>query len=509
MTDRVSAPPTAWVPPDPAEPTTGGLRRNSMTVGHIVFFVVAAAAPLTVVGSLFSVIVGIGNGDGIAGAFLLVSVILLVFAVGYTAMSRHVVDAGDFYAFVSLGLGRPFGLGAAGLAIFGYTAIQLGVVGAFGYFASALAADRIGLDLPWWAWAFAALAACLVIGIRRIDLGARVMGILLILETVAILIVDVAIVVKGGSPDRGWSFEPLSPSATFSGAVGVAFMFAHASFIGFESTAIYGEESKDPRRAVPRATYIAVLFLGIFYTVTAWLVINAFGPGEAVTAAQTDPGGFFFDIGGSYVGESMVTVLTVLIVTSLFAAIVAFHNTVSRYFFALGRQGILWNQLGRTHDRHSSPWVACCMQAGLAFAVVAIFALLGRDPFLELFTWLTGVGAVAVILLQSLAGLAIIVFFRRRDLDRRAWNTVVAPVLSLGGLMMLLYFAFNNFSTLVGATGGVAAVLLACLFGSFLVGLALALVLRRRKPELYERVGPQLRTDSGSPVPLAGAAPVR
>ncbi len=488
------------MPTTPATPTSEPsavqeLRRNSMGVGQIVFFVVAAAAPLTVVGSLFSVIIGIGNGDGIAGAFLLVSAVLLIFAVGYVAMSRYIVDAGDFYAFVSVGLGRPPGLGAAGLAIFAYTAIQLGVIGAFGYYASAFAADHLGLHLAWWFWAFVAIASCLTLGVRRIDLGAKVMGVLLIAETLSIAVVDVATVVQGVKNGHSFTLSPLSPSTTFSGALGVAVMFCHASFIGFEGTAIYGEESKDPKKSVPRATYIAVAFMGVFYTVTAWLVINSFAPGGAVTAAQNDPEGFYFNIGDRMVGSGMGTLLSLLIVTSLFAAIFAFHNNVARYLFALGRQGVLWSRMGTTHATRQSPWVACCAQAGLAFCVVLGFALAGRDPFTDLFTWMTGIGAVGIILVQCLAGLAIITFFRRENLDRRIWNTIVAPVIGLAGLLALLFFAFKNLNTLVGASGAVEVGLLVVLFGSFVLGLAAALRWRSSDPAKYGRLGAQLQQE--------------
>lgn len=491
---------------DPAQ----GLRRNSMTVGHIVFFVVAAAAPLTVVGSLFTVIIGIGNGAGIAGAFALVSLVLLVFAVGYTAMSRHIVDAGDFYAFVSVGLGKPPGLGAAGVAIFAYTSIQLGVIGAFGYFAAVLTERKLGLDLPWWAWSFIAIGGCLFLGVRRIDLGAKVMGILLVAETLAIVVVDLGIIANGVSSGHDWSFEPLTPSATFSGAVGVAVMFCHASFIGFEGTAIYGEECKDPKTAVPRATYIAVGFMGVFYTVTAWLVINAFDRGQAVVAAQADPEGFFFNIGDEMVGQGMGTLLSALIVTSLFAAICAFHNNVARYFFALGRQGVLWSRLGETHSTRQAPTAACVLQASTAFIAVAGFALAGRDPFVDLFTWMTGIGAVGIIIVQSLAGLAIIAFFRKNpDLDNRPWNTLIAPILGFVGLMVLLFFAFDNLDTLVGASGAVETGLLVLLFGSFVVGLLAALRWKQSDPAKYGRLGAQLQAEFVAQGHHETAAPIR
>lgn len=163
------------------------------------------------------------------------------------------------------------------------------MIGAFGYYTSAFVGEHLGLDLAWWVWAFAAIAACLLLGVRRIDPGAKVMGALLVAETLAIVVVDVGIVLHGVQSGHSFTLSPLSPSSTFSGAIGVAVMFCHASFVGFDGTAIYGEESRDPKKSVPRATYIAVAFMGFFYTVTAWLVVNAFAPGGAVKAARSDP----------------------------------------------------------------------------------------------------------------------------------------------------------------------------------------------------------------------------
>lgn len=189
----------------------------------------------------------------------------------------------------------------------------------------------------------------------------------------------------------------------------------------------------------------------------------------------------------------MGTLLSLLIITSLFAAICAFHNNVARYFFALGRQGVLWRRLGETHTTRQSPAAACCAQAAISFVIILGFALAGRDPFVDLFTWMTGIGAVGVIPLQSMAGLAIIVFFRRHDLDRRIWNTVVAPVLGLLGLLTLSFLAFKNLNTLVGASGAVETVLLVALFGSIAVGLAAALRWRTTSRAKYDRLGAQLQ----------------
>lgn len=264
-----SGSPAGAVPPNEA------LREGAVGVADIVFFVVGAAAPLTGVVASFPLIIGSGNGIGIAGAFVVAALILLLFAVSYTAMSRHITNAGAFYTYVAQGLGRPFGLGAATLALFAYSAIQVGLYGAFGYFAGQLFSNRLGISLPWWVYAFVSMAACLVVGIQGINLGAKVLAVLLITETAIIVVLDGAILFSGGA--NGLSLAPFSPVETFSGAIGIGLIFAHVSFVGFEATTIYGEQARDPRRTVPRATYLAVTLMGVFYAITAWLVVSAVG----------------------------------------------------------------------------------------------------------------------------------------------------------------------------------------------------------------------------------------
>lgn len=357
-----------------------GLARNQIGVLGIVFFVVAAAAPLTVVVALFPVIIGAGNGIGIAGAFVLVALVLTVFAVGYVAMSKHITNAGAFYAFITRGLGRPLGLGSASLAIFAYNAIQLGVIGGFGYYAAEFVSRHSGTNVPWWVFSFIAMGAALFLGVRQIHAGARVLAVLLTLETAIILILNVGILVNSPTPVSDYSFEPFAPSAVFAGAIGVALMFAHASFIGFEGTAIYGEEAKDPKRTVPRATYASVIFMGVFYAVTAFLIVNAVGVDDVAGLAETEGGNLVFAVSDSVLGRAGTEAFQLLVITSLFAAILTFHNNVARYLYSLGRQGVIWSRLGTTHPTRHSPAIACYVQIAMVAAVVAIFAILGWTP---------------------------------------------------------------------------------------------------------------------------------
>ncbi|BBX49223.1 APC family permease [Mycolicibacterium poriferae] len=469
-----------------------GLARNQVGVLGIVFFVIAAASPLTVVVALFPVIIGAGNGVGIAGAFALTAVVLTVFAVGYVAMSKHITNAGAFYAFITRGLGRPMGLGSASLAIFGYNAIQLGVIGGFGYYASEFITRHTGAVIPWWVLSFLVMGASLFLGVRQIHVGTRVLAVLLTLETGIILLLDVGILSNSPTPISDFSLEPFAPSAVFAGAIGVALMFAHASFIGFEGTAIYGEEAKDPKRTVPRATYTAVILMGAFYSVTAFLIVNTVGINNAVGLAETEGGDLVFAVSNSVLGGAATEAFQLLIITALFAAILTFHNNVARYLYSLGRQGVIWARLGTTHPTRQSPALACYVQIGMVAIVVAIFALFGLDPYTTLFTWWTGVGAAAIILLQTLASIAIFVFFRRSDVDKRPWNTFVAPLLGIAGLLPFLWYAVTGMDVLLGGGGWLQTIFTTMLFASLAIGIIGAYLIKARSPQRYAQLSSTL-----------------
>ena len=190
------------------------LRKNSLGVGAVTFLVVSAAAPLTAVAGGVPLSMMLGNGPGIPLTFLLVTGILILFAVGYVAMARHIRNAGAFYAYTAQGLGGLMGGAAALIAILAYNAMQVGVLGLFGAATKGFFAEQLGLDLPWWVWSFVGIAFVAVFGYRRVDLSAKVLTVLVILEYLVVLVIDAAIFVKGG--DSGLSAVPFTPTAFWS-----------------------------------------------------------------------------------------------------------------------------------------------------------------------------------------------------------------------------------------------------------------------------------------------------
>ncbi len=467
-----SRPPSAPAS-EPAAPAPAGHRLSGrLGVGAIVFMVVAAAAPLTVVAGTVPIGIAAGNGPGYPATYLVSAVVLAFFAVGFTAMTRHVPNAGAFYSYIGVGLGRGWGLGSALVALVSYVTVQGAVLGYIGFALGGLVEGYGGPALPWWLWTFVVLAITAVLGFRHIELSSKVLGVLLVAEVGIVLVLDAVVVGKGGS-DEGLSTAFLNPSEVLSGAPGLGLMFAIAGFIGFEATAIFRDEARDPDRTIPRATYAALAIIGVFYTLSAWAVVSAWGDSSVVAEAAADPGNMVATTAERYLGTAAADVIQVLLVTSLFAAVLSFHNVLSRYFFSLGNTGVVPAACGRSHARHASPHVASLVTTAIGVLLMAVSAIAGLDPVLEVFTWLAGIASVGIVGLMLLACIAVVVFFRRTGVDRRPWQTLVAPGLGVLGLAGVLVLLVENLPLLMGGSTalgiGAGVLLLAALAGGFVL----------------------------------------
>lgn len=465
--------------------------KGSLGVTAIVFMVVAAASPLTVVGGAAPLGILLGNGVGFPSMYAISAVILLLFAVGLSAMTRHVPKPGAFFTFVGYGLGKPAGLASAFLALLTYTTIQVSVYGYIGYLLSVTFAGLGAPEIPWYLYALAAIAVVGFLGYRHIDLSSRVLGVLLVAEVGIVLVLAAAVIFSGGAD--GLSAEPFVPSQVFSGSPGVGLMFAIAAFIGFEATAIFRDEAKDPSRTIPRATYIAVIGIGLFYTLASWALVMAWGPDQVVAVAGEDPGAMILRTTLMYLGPVGEVIINVLLITSMFACVLSFHNVITRYQHTMSNAGVLPGRLGGVHPKHLSPHTSSLVQSITAAVLTIVFAVMGLDPVLQVFTWFAGVATLAIAILMAITSLAVIVYFARTKQDRRLWNTVIAPGLGFIGLIGSAIVIIVYFPMLVGdvdangeaSFGTVSAVLLALIVVCPLVGLAQAAYLKRRRPAAY------------------------
>ena len=175
-----------------------------------------------------------------------------------------------------------------------------------------------------------------------------------------------------------------------------------------EATAIYGEESRDPKRDVPKATYFAIILISILFAFISFAMVVGMGSSKAVeqvlarSGELADPAGVLFSLGGDYVGSWIFEVMKILVLTSLFAGL-----------------------------------------------VIVIFAAGGLDPYTKLFSWMSGISVIAIVAIEILVSLAVLAYFSKQP-GGNLWKTKVSPVASIVLLAGGLYLLMSRFSLLAG-----------------------------------------------------------
>lgn len=463
---------------------------GSLGAFEIAFITIASAGPLLIIAGVSPVPLSIG-GVGAIGAQLISGVTLLLFGFGLARMAVRIRNAGAFYAYIGQSFGRIIGGGTAILAVFVYCVIAIGQLGAMAAFSEGPFRRLTGVDLPWQVFAVVTLAIVGYLGHRKITLSAKVLAVALFIEIAILLTLAIPVLIQGGA--EGLSLTGFSPSKVFeSSEAGAMFVLSFGAFLGFESTAIYSDEAKEPDRTVPAAIFIAVGFLTVFYTFMVWIVSMAYGGTEiqsaAVAAVADDPVELVLTSLRLYVGNPAVVVTEIFLITSTFASTLAFHNASVRYMFALGREHMLPARLATVHPKYESPSVANYTQLSLAVLVLVLYGSFVTDPYLYFYLLLVAPAILSVIFLQALCSFAVAVFFVREDgLISRSWlTTVVSPGVGAIVLSIVTWLVATNLGYYSGQEGLFNVVLVASVPTLLIIGVVRAVYMKINKPEDYE-----------------------
>ncbi|KAA9395616.1 APC family permease [Kocuria coralli] len=502
--DRPPSPPAPASRPSPAGDGAaqggGTLARRHLSTTALVFMIIAASAPLTVLAGGVPTNFAVSGLLGVPVSYLVLGVILILFAAGYGAMSSHVQNAGAFYAYISEGLGSRQGIAAAILALISYNMMQIGLYGLFGFALSNALTQWTGLEVPWWLAAAAGWIIVGVLGVNSVDLSAKVLGVLVALEFLVVIVVSI---ISVRTAPEGLSTQTLQPDQFFTTGIGVLLAFGIAAFMGFESGAIYSEETKDPRRTVARATYIAVAVIAVFYAASAWALAMGVGPGSIVAQSREHGPDLVFVWLADH-SVPLADLASLLFITSLLAALIAFHNAAARYFFALGRSRVLPGYLGKAAPT-GAPRAGSLTQSLLALVVVAVFAVAGTGselgplyPVMTLFTWLTNAAAFGLVFLLAITSIAVIAWFARDPHGHGLWTRAIAPGISAVGLLVVAGLILGNFDIMIEADGPspLVVVMPGIIIGSGVVGLIWGEVIRRRDPARYDALREQDQIES-------------
>ena len=466
------------------------LKRDALGAPALVFTALAAVAPLAACAANIPLAIGHGNGLAAPADFVLVGAILLLFSAGFTAMGEHMANAGAFYAYVSVGLGRRAGMAAGYVAVAAYNVLTVCTSAMGGYILSNNVAMELAVHIPWWAFSIAFWAVVWGLGALGVDVGARFLSVTLVLELAVVACLACSVLAREGLAAFAEAAAPsLSPDVLRSGSPGLGLVFAFACYLGFETPADYAEEARCARRSVPAATYASAAVVGIVFVVAALSMIAAVGADGIVEAARReDAGTILHAVVVEYLGPGFGHAYNWLYMASSLACWLSAHNAATRYVYAFARAGMLPHALAVTHARRRSPVRAGALQATFGLAVVVVGAVLGLSPYAQVGAVASAVACVGVMLLELAASAAALRYLRlhrgEEGFGYGRFRSIAAPALSIAALAVVAVLVMANLSALTEIENPAVNAAVALAMPAVALAGYVCAVLRARRGEL-------------------------
>lgn len=423
----------------------------------------------------------IGKATPLAFAFAAVIVALVAFM--YIQFTRAYASAGSVYSFAGRGWGPRAGFFGGWALLGAYLSLTIGVLAQVGLFFGGFL-DSVGApNIDWLGIAVAAGLALWFVLYRDIRLATRTLLSIEGLSVLGIVVLFVVIYVKlfSGSAPSGQDFtlSPFDPTGLSFSAVAFASVAGFLSFVGFDGAATLGEESRNPRKTIPKAIITYVIVMGVFFTFGMFTETIGFGVDAAGVNAFATSSAPLSDLSNAYVGQWLGEFILLGASFSAFACAIGLGAATSRILMALSRDGFLSPRLGHVHPKSGAP-----ANAGSAVIVTSLVVLvamrLGDASAVNAFFYPATIGVFLILSAYIVANLAGIKFF---FLGRRLalWKVSI-PVVGLVALFYTFYknvlpvpaYPYNVFPYVAG--------------GWLLIGVAIVLLV----PGLAERLGQRL-----------------
>lgn len=413
---------------------TAQLRRNSLGLAELVFQGITHIAPAACIIFIFPIIAGQAGPD--MPISLLLST-MVCFFIGNTVaqFSKYMPSSGGYYSFATRGLGSRSGF----MATWNYLLYDLlgpaGALGFLGYLLSDILRTELGVNVPWWLVAGAAFAFIGAVTYTGIRISMHTTAVLGSLEMLIMLALAVTFLLH---PGPGSSYvAPLKPSSSphhFQGILG-GMVFSILALSGFEASAPLAQESRRPGRFIGLAVNLSLLATGIFYVFTSYSSAVGWGTGNmAAFASSPNP---YYDLGHALWGAGWWLVVLAL-VNSAIGTGMACTNAASRVMYTMGQAGTLPARFGRIHPVHRTPAFAIGFIQLFGFVAVLIVGLLFQPA--DIFAFLGTIATLGVIILYSMANVALTSYIRREHPeDFRVWRHVVIPWIGTLALLPVLF----------------------------------------------------------------------
>jgi amino acid transporter len=385
---------------EPVTTRSGRLRAGAISALGAATIAMAFMGPATSV--FFNTAPGAAKmGYGLPLGTLLALLVCLALASTIASFSRSMPTAGLAYTFNTRAFGRGAGFVSGWVLGFAYLMVGPMLVAAMGSFGTEFLDQQLHIGgVPWWVVSAVIVAIIFAIGRSGVQRSVQTALIFLLLEVTVMLALFGTVLGNGG--EEGLSLAPFSPGNSLEGISGLGYgmLWGILMFVGFESAGTLGEETRDPRRNVPLALFLAVGFIGVFYVLSTYSAAIGFGKSGADAFAKDS--GPWNTLADQYWGAKVAWIVALTVLNSQFANLLSGSNAAVRMLFSMGREQMLPHRLGQTNAAGSPvmAWIAY-----LALTVVITFGLGAAMGPLGVYSFMgtiLGLGIILIYIAMSL-----------------------------------------------------------------------------------------------------------
>ena len=411
-----------------------GLRTDALALTSVLTQGITHIAPA--VGLVLSLqFVTVTAGIAAPLAFALAFLIVLVLGICLTQLARHLPSAGGYFTYIGHTLHHRAGFLTAWM-YFLYDPLTAALNLAFmGFLLQGTVKMETGMTCPWYVFFLAGALLITVFAYRGIEISARIMVFLTAIEILIIVALCCASLAQPG--DGSIQVRAFASLHNFHRkGLSLAIVFAIFSFTGFESVAPLAEETRNPRRVLPRAILLSITLMGIFFVGGSWAVLTGWGSTRVDSFAHSAENPIFI-LARHLWGPAWMLVL-VAVVNSILAVSIAGTNSSTRVFFAMGRARALSAALASVHPRFRTPVNAIWLQTLMTLAIgLGLGGWIGPD---QEYYFLGIACTLGLLFIYAAGNLGVFVYYiRTRKNEFNPLLHFLLPLLSTISLVWVFY----------------------------------------------------------------------
>jgi amino acid transporter len=421
----------------------------------------------------------IASTAGVGSPLTIILAAIAIALLGNTMaeFSRSIPSTGSFITFIGKTFGPLMAITTTIVISIGYIIAIASVITISGGWMQIILQKYLGINVPWQLLTLVFVAVVFCLMVRGVSLSTRWAGYFFAFEMAVLILVSVLVLITHAGR---LSLAPFNPANLSGGLVGlgVGFPIAIYLFVGWENSASLAEETRDPRRNVPKAIYASILLMALSYLVFMYVTVVAFDYNvKALSAAQVP-----FITAAQAISGILALFAYIAGFTSIMSSMIAGSNSQSRLIFNAAREGLLPSWLAKLHPKRHTPWVSFLAFVGIALAISYIFGW-NVDP-VTFFGEIATLGTILISLTYLVSNLALPVYYRRHHRDQ--FSLVKHLILPLLGVLAI---GFPLWALVQPGQAAPFNLFPWISLGIVVIALIYATILSRRDPTLGERVG--------------------